>query len=131
MSATDKKETQPASVDELVTTFKRRGHFDALRKSTFSSFQASPEGEKLIGKLRDIVRAEVEKDPNILSRDRSKSSILIGGAVDRARVFDTVRRDRDAVLDEHNVYDDIKIRVTTLLAEANGNGNASEGGKSK
>jgi hypothetical protein len=29
-------------------------------------------------------------------------------------------------LDEHNVYDDIKIRVTTLLAEANGN--ASEGG---
>lgn len=90
-----------------------------------------------MGKLRDIVRAEVEKDPNILSRDRSKSSILIGGAVDRyygclprlivrARVFDTVRRDRDAVLDEHNVYDDIKTRVTALLAEANGNG--SEGG---
>ena len=94
MSATDKKEPHSASVDELVTTFKRRGHFDALRKSTFSSFQASvspaalvvnpqPEGEKLLGKLRDVVRAEVEKDPNILSRDRSKSSILIGGAVDR------------------------------------------------
>ena len=37
----------------------------------------------LVTKLREIVHAEVEKDSNLLYRDRSKSSILIGGAVDR------------------------------------------------
>jgi len=46
-----------------------------------ANFQSA--GEKLIAKLRDIVRAEVEKDSNLLYKDRSKSSILIGGAVDR------------------------------------------------
>jgi hypothetical protein len=39
--------------------------------------------EKLVSRLRDIVRAEVEKDTNLLKKDRSKSSILVGGAVDR------------------------------------------------
>ena len=29
-----------ASVEQLVTAFKRRGHFDTLRKSTLSSFQS-------------------------------------------------------------------------------------------
>jgi hypothetical protein len=38
----------------------------------------------------------------------------------RARVLDTVKRDRDGVFEQHNVYDDIKTRVTALAAEANG-----------
>jgi hypothetical protein len=34
------KSEQPSpSVEQLVTAFKRRGHFDTLRKSTLSSFQ--------------------------------------------------------------------------------------------
>ena len=94
MSPSSNTELQAPSVEELVTAFKRRGHFDALRKATLSSFQGGVimssffpnvqvDGEKLTAKLRDIVRAEVEKDSNLLYRERSKSSILIGGAVDR------------------------------------------------
>lgn len=96
MSPSSITETQSPTVEELVTAFKRRGHFDTLRKATLSSFQGGvslslsnfllnlqPEGEKLTANLRDIVRAEVEKDSNLLYRDRSKSSILVGGAVDR------------------------------------------------
>jgi hypothetical protein len=37
----------------------------------------------LIEKLRGVVCTEVEKDSNLLYKDRSKSSILVGGAVDR------------------------------------------------
>jgi hypothetical protein len=47
--------------------------------------------ENLVSKLRDIVRAEVEKDTNLLKKDRSKSSILVGGAVDRFMPFGTGR----------------------------------------
>ena len=56
----------------------RPGYITILLVANFQSA-----GEKLIAKLRDIVRAEVEKDSNLLYKDRSKSSILIGGAVDR------------------------------------------------
>jgi hypothetical protein len=98
MSPSSNAEQQSPTVEELVTAFKRRGHFDTLRKATLSSFQGGvsslyfllnlqPEGEKLTANLKEIVRAEVEKDSNLLYRDRSKSSILVGGAVDRCVSF--------------------------------------------
>jgi len=40
MTPTSKPE-QAASVDQLITTFKRRGHFDILRKSALQAFQSS------------------------------------------------------------------------------------------
>jgi hypothetical protein len=96
MTPSSKPDQSSGSIEQLVTAFKRRGHFDTLRKSTLSSFQAGvrhpgdlvakikqSEGEKLVAQIREIVRAEVEKDSNLLYRDRSKSSILVGGAVDR------------------------------------------------
>jgi COMPASS (Complex proteins associated with Set1p) component shg1 len=91
-----KPEGQSKLVEELVTAFKRRGHFDALRKSSLSAFQSGvslesdswadasqSDGERLVAKLKEIVQAEVKKDSSLLHKDRSKSSILIGGAVDR------------------------------------------------
>jgi len=39
MSPSSITETQSPTVEELVTAFKRRGHFDTLRKATLSSFQ--------------------------------------------------------------------------------------------
>jgi hypothetical protein len=39
MSPPSITETQSPTVEELVTAFKRRGHFDTLRKATLSSFQ--------------------------------------------------------------------------------------------
>ena len=37
--------------------------------------------------MQEIVRTEVQKDPNLLQRDRSKSAILMGGAVDRYNII--------------------------------------------
>ena len=87
------------------------------------------------------MRAEVEKDSNLLYRDRSKSSILVGGAVDRcvsllmlslidnsAGVLDGVKQDRDATFEEQKVQDQIKAVITTLRAEL-GQSSASSGQK--
>jgi len=128
MSPSSITEMQSPTVEELVTAFKRRGHFDTLRKATLSSFQGGPEGEKLTANLRDIVRAEVEKDSNLLYRDRSKSSILVGGAVDRAGVLDSVKTDRDAAFEEQRIQDQIKAVITALRVEL-GQSSASDGQK--
>jgi hypothetical protein len=152
MTSSSNTEPQSPSVEELVTAFKRRGHFDTLRKSTLSSFQggvcrspffclnAQVEGEKLRSTLQEIVRAEVEKDLNLLYRDRSKSSILIGGAVDRyvslsrsrslkefsAGVLDTVKQGRDIAFEEEKMQEQIKKVIAALrteLSQSGPNGN--------
>jgi len=126
MSSQSKPEPPTTTSEQLVTTFKRRGHFDTLRKSTLSSFQNSTAGQRLVTRLREIVRAEVEKDSNLLHRDRSKSSILIGGAVDRSGVLDNIQRERDTVFEEQHVRDDIKAVISAVLKEASGT-DASKG----
>ena len=77
------------------------------------------------------MRAEVEKDSNLLYRDRSKSSILIGGAVDRynvqgikltinrAGVLENVESERNAVFENEQVHEKIKTILSSLLAELN------------
>jgi len=115
MSSTNKPEST-ATVEEIVTAFKRRGHFDAIRKSTFAFFD-SDNAENLVSKLRDIVRAEVEKDTNLLKKDRSKSSILVGGAVDRAGVVETIKQDRNSIFEDQQVHDKVKEIVVALVQE--------------
>jgi len=126
MSPPSKPDPPTTTSDQLVTAFKRRGHFDALRKSTLTSFQNSKAGQRLTIRLQDIVRAEVEKDANLLHRDRSKSSILIGGAVDRSGVLDNVQRERDAVFEEQHVHNDVKAVITALLAESSAQDTSKE-----
>ena len=73
----------------------------------------------------------MEKDSSLLHRDRSKSSILIGGAVDRyafmrlclivrAGVLDNVQRERDAVFEGQNIHNEIKAVISAILAETTG-----------
>jgi hypothetical protein len=63
-----------------------------------------------------------------LQKDRSKSSILLGGAVDRysapslssrcrSGILDNVKRKRDAIFDESDVEANIKEIIVELLAE--------------
>lgn len=87
--------------------------------------------EKLISQLKDIVRTEVEKDANLLDKNRSKSSILIGGAVDRcggdlaeadscrAGVVENVKRERNTIFEEQQVRDRVKEMVFALVLELN------------
>jgi len=100
MSSSTNNTESTTTVENLVTAFKRRGHFDAIRKSTLASFESTvrsyqaahltlKNAETLVSQLKDVVRCEVEKDTNLLEKDRSKSSILIGGAVDRLHCFAT------------------------------------------
>lgn len=86
--------------------------------------------EKLVSKLRDIVCAEVEKDTNLLKKDRSKSSILVGGAVDRfittlplsansrrAGVVENIKRERNSIFEQQQVHDKVKEMVAALIQE--------------
>lgn len=88
-------------------------------------------------KLTAIAQAEVEKDSNLLYRDRSKSSILIGGAVDRysvsnkttdpdrAGVLDDVKRQRDAIFEAQAVNKEVLDSMTKLLEELGQTADAS------
>lgn len=45
------------------------------------------EGREFERRLGEIVRKEIEQDPSLLQRDRGKVASLVGGAVDRTRIY--------------------------------------------
>ncbi len=78
---------QTPTADAYITAFKRKGHFDALRKELLGAFESSPANDDLSERLRRVVDGEVERDPSLLARDRSKAATLIAGAVDRTDIY--------------------------------------------
>ncbi|KAK9470722.1 uncharacterized protein V1510DRAFT_422290 [Dipodascopsis tothii] len=63
---------------ELLTIFKRRGQFDALRKEFFKEFQGSATHEDLLAEITSQAGAQAE------SSNRTKTAALVEGAVDRS-----------------------------------------------
>ena len=81
---------QRTTIDALLFKFKKQGHYDTLRKQVWATYNNSEAKTALTDNLYEVADAEIDKDPNLLSRERGKAATLIQGAVERSGVYQDV-----------------------------------------
>lgn len=62
-----------------VSSFKRKGKYDARRKDLYQKFQQSQGHEELIKLIQDKINSKITEDPKLLSQNKGKVSGLITG----------------------------------------------------
>ncbi|KAI4126747.1 MAG: hypothetical protein LQ347_004852 [Umbilicaria vellea] len=95
---------QRSSIDSLLHTIKKKGEFDALRKTVWSQYADSQAKTAFIASLTDLAESEIDREPLLLSRDRGKAATLIQGAVDRGDIYKSVEANIDALIAEHIIH---------------------------
>ncbi|KIW33414.1 uncharacterized protein PV07_00266 [Cladophialophora immunda] len=92
---------QRSTIDALLLKFKKKGGYDSLRKQVWASYNTSDAKTALTEQIHTIAEAEIEKDPNLLSRERGKAATLIQGAVDRSGIYQDVESRIDQEIARH------------------------------
>ncbi|ODQ55087.1 hypothetical protein SAICODRAFT_5695 [Saitoella complicata NRRL Y-17804] len=112
MSSTDKKTA------DLVTAFKRQGHFDALRKELLANFREGDDGNAFLARIKDIVEAEITRDESILAKDRTKATNLLGTAVERTEAYpDLKKKTEDRVMGSKELRERVEGLMRAVLKE--------------
>ena len=94
--------TQRNSITSTLHTFKKRGEFDALRKSIYSRFVSSaPLKDSLTSALTAVVDSELDRNPNLLSKDRRQAAPLVEGVAERTGVYKRTEGNVDDLIREH------------------------------
>ncbi|KAL8989060.1 MAG: hypothetical protein Q9177_001971 [Variospora cf. flavescens] len=93
--------TQRSTIDGLLHTVKKKGHWDRLRKEVWSQFEASDAKVSFNERLNELADAEIDRDPSLLSRDRGKAATLMQGAVDRSDICKSVELSLDRLISKH------------------------------
>src|SRR5271170_2242768 len=92
---------QRITIDNLLYRFKKKGGYDNLRKKVWADYIASDAKSKLTRSIQEVAEIEIDKDPNLLSRERGKAATLIQGAVDRSGVYHDVEAEMDRLIAGH------------------------------
>ncbi|KAL7270055.1 hypothetical protein RUND412_007252 [Rhizina undulata] len=114
------------TIEALKTTYKKRGHFDSLRKDLFARFNDSEAKPALLTSLERTVDREIDRDPSILARDRTSAARILEGVVERTHAYEDVERVLDELLAEKRAEIEAMIRAIMV---AQGLSKASEAGK--
>lgn len=69
------------TINDLKTTYKKRGHFDTLRKDIYQNFADSEAGKSFTLRIEQTTTKEIERDPTLLVRDKSSAAELLEGFV--------------------------------------------------
>ncbi|KAL9012182.1 MAG: hypothetical protein Q9173_003033 [Seirophora scorigena] len=93
--------TQRSTIDGLLHTVKKKGHWDRLRKEVWSQFESSDAKASFNDRLNELADAEIDRDPSLLSRDRGKAATLMQGAVDRSDIYKSVELSLDRLISKH------------------------------
>lgn len=141
MTPSNKPELQSVSVEQIVTTFKRRGHFDSLRKLTLSSFQAgvsTPVGHSNSNRARvkslslssvksyvlrlkkiRIFYIKIAQKVRFLLAEPLIGIFCVQHRLDflRAGVLDNINSERDSIFEDLRVQEKIKTIIVALLSE--------------
>lgn len=63
---------------ELVSRFKRDGLFDSKRREWFERFETDDASHRELGELIEkVIKLKIKKDPDLLTKNKSKVSALI------------------------------------------------------
>ena len=118
---------QRTTIDALLFKFKKQGHYDTLRKQVWATYNNSEAKIALTDNLYEVADAEIDKDPNLLSRERGKAATLIQGAVERSGVYQDVGVRLDQEILKHLEIVDEAVRE--IRREEIGDSLAAEEGR--
>ncbi|KAL6234472.1 complex proteins associated with Set1p component shg1-domain-containing protein [Aspergillus navahoensis] len=92
---------QHKAIEDLLHSFKKKGGFDYIRKKIWSEFHDREGKAEFTRRLTEIAESEIEREPQLLSREQGKAATLIEGAVDRSDIYKTVEKTLDALAAQH------------------------------
>ncbi|KAL4766361.1 BOD1/SHG1 domain-containing protein [Aspergillus foveolatus] len=92
---------QHKAIEDLLHSFKKKGGFDHIRKKIWSEFHDGEGKAEFTRRLTEIAESEIEREPQLLSREQGKAATLIEGAVDRSDIYKTVEKTLDALAAQH------------------------------
>ncbi|KAG2415325.1 hypothetical protein HFD88_006516 [Aspergillus terreus] len=92
---------QHGAIDSLLHAFKKKGGFDTIRKKMWAEFHDGEGKAEFTKLLIELAESEIEREPELLSRERGKAATLIEGAVDRSDIYKTVEKSLDALASNH------------------------------
>ena len=92
---------QRSTIDNLLLRFKKQGGYDTLRKQVWSAYANQDTKDALSEAIREVADIEIDKNPSLLARDRSKAATLMQGAVDRSTVYSDIEAQIDAEIAKH------------------------------
>ncbi|KAF7594676.1 hypothetical protein BBP40_008569 [Aspergillus hancockii] len=93
--------TQHRTIENLLHAFKKKGGFDNIRKILWTEFHDGEGRADFTNLLLELAESEIDREPELLSRERGKAATLIEGAVDRSDVYKTVEASLDALASKH------------------------------
>ena len=123
---------QRSTIEALLFKFKKLGGYDTLRKQVWAAYNSSEAKTALTDNIYEVAAAEIEKDPNLLSRERGKAATLIQGAVERSGVYQDVEARIDQEIVKHlDMVDDTLREIRRKdVGEEQATEESRRGGKS-
>ncbi|KAA8892920.1 complex proteins associated with Set1p component shg1-domain-containing protein [Sphaerosporella brunnea] len=76
--------------------FKKRGHFDSIKKETYNQFLESRIMVELLEKLQQTTDSELDRDGSLMARDRARAAAMIEKVAEQRGVYSQV----EALLDD-------------------------------
>ncbi|KAF9885105.1 hypothetical protein FE257_000745 [Aspergillus nanangensis] len=92
---------QHGAIDDLLHAFKKKGAFDTIRKNLWADFHDGEGKADFTKLLVELAESEIDREPELLSRERGKAATLIEGAADRGDIYKTVEKSLDALASNH------------------------------
>ncbi|KAJ4323327.1 hypothetical protein N0V94_001943 [Neodidymelliopsis sp. IMI 364377] len=93
-------QTQRTAIDNLAHTFRKKGHYDSIRKDLLAQFEASPAKADLLAALEELVDRETDRNPSLLSKDPRVAATLIEGAGERSDIYGKITQTVSTLLDQ-------------------------------
>ncbi|KAK8901174.1 hypothetical protein QC760_010250 [Botrytis cinerea] len=88
-----------AAIEGLAHTYKKKGTYDELRTKIWQELEKGDFEDEFTSSLLSVAEEQLEKDPRQLLRlDRSKATLLIEGAVDRAGIYQSAEATIDKLI---------------------------------
>ncbi|RHZ64266.1 BOD1/SHG1 domain-containing protein [Aspergillus thermomutatus] len=92
---------QHTAIEDLLHAFKKKGGFDNVRKKIWAEFHDGEARAEFTKLLIELAESEIDREPELLSRERGKAATLIEGAVDRSDVYKRAEKFIDALASNH------------------------------
>lgn len=77
-------------IETIQKDFKKRGHFDTIKKQVYAHFCGSDAVEELQKRLTEHTDSELNRDPSLRVRDRGKAAVLIERSAIQKGVYQIV-----------------------------------------
>ncbi|KAE9985747.1 hypothetical protein BLS_005713 [Venturia inaequalis] len=91
---------QRQTIDALLNTFRKSGEFDKLRKAIFTQFETSSAKTSMKDAIERLAESEVDRQPNLLSKERRQAVALIEGAVERSEIYRNAQTNVDQLVQQ-------------------------------